>query len=128
MKIRWLERGEILEYVNPALAAKGWAELNLDICRVAGAFDEADGHMVECFVLQLYPLLGPLLRTDNEQRDSGATSRSLVRFMQEYLEREEARGLFAVADSPVTERLCERFGMSRIEVPVYGFVRTGVTA
>lgn len=119
---RWLTSEEILEHVNPALAAKGWAELNLETCRVLGAFAE-DGHMVEFFVLQLFPLLGPLLRVDNEMSDAGETSRGLVTKMQEYLENEQARGFFAVADSPFTERLCRRFGMETIKSPVYGFVR-----
>lgn len=123
MKVRWLAPGEVLEHVNPVLAARGWAELNLDTCRVLAAFDEEKGHIVEFFVLQLFPLLGPLLRTDNEKRDAGETTRELVKQMEEYLEAEQARGYLAIADSPVTVRLCERFGMTKMESPVYGFVR-----
>ena len=122
MNIRWLTNEEIVEQVNPALALRGWAYLNLDTCRVLGAFHE-DGHLLEFLVLQLFPLLGPLLRIDNVDRDAGETTRTLLTGMQEYLEKEEARGFFAVADSPMTERLCRRFGMSKIESPIYGFVR-----
>ncbi len=122
MNIRWLSSGEVVEHINPAMALRGWAELNLDTCRVLAAFDE-EGKIVEFFVLQLFPLLGPLLRVDNEARDAGDTTRSLVTKMQEYLEAEEARGFLAVADSPVTKRLCERFGMQKLKSPVYGFMR-----
>ena len=120
MKLRWLSQGEVLELVNPVCAARGWAELNLDTSRVLGAFE--DGQLVEFFVLQLFPLLGPLLRVDNEKRDGGETTRKLVTEMQDYLEKEQARGSFAVAESPVTRRLCERFGMKPLNVPVYSFV------
>lgn len=125
MTTRWLKDAEIVKDVNPALALKGWAELNLETCRVLGAFDE-EGRLLEVFVLQLFPLLGPLLRVDNEQRDGGGVTRQLVTAMQEYLESSEARGFMAVAESPVTQRLCQRFGMTPFSVPVYGFVPDAV--
>jgi hypothetical protein len=121
MERRWLRNSEIEDFVNPALKAKGWAELNLDTCRVMGAFAD-DGHLIEFLVIQLYPLLGPMLRVDNEHRDSGATSRALAEDMYAYLEREQARGFFAIAESPVTRKLCERYGMKPVAFPVYGFV------
>lgn len=124
MTTRWLSGGEIVEHVNPVLAARGWAELNLDTCRVLGAFDEeGEGHLVEFFVVQLFPLLGPLLRVDNEKRDAGETTRELATLMYDYLIAEEARGFIAVVDSPVTKRLCERFGMTPLESPVYSFLK-----
>lgn len=122
METRWLNSGEIVEKVNPALLQHGWPALNLETCRVMGAFND-DGKLVEFFVLQLFPMLGPLLRTDNVTRDAGETTRALVSEMQAYLEKEEARGFLAIADSPMTERLCRRFGMSKLESPVFGFVR-----
>lgn len=119
--VRWLVDAEIIEHVNPALAARGWAELNLDTCRVLGAFSE-DGSMEEFFVLQLFPLLGPMLRINNEKRDAGETTRELAEFMYDYLQKEQARGFFAIAESPFTKRLCMRFGMKPLDAPVYGFV------
>jgi len=67
-----------------------------------------------------------MVRLDNERRDAGETSRELATKMYDYLQAQEARGFFAIADSPVTARLCERFEMKKIEAPVYGFVRTAV--
>ena len=63
-----------------------------------------------------------MLRVDNELRDAGETSRSLASDMYDYLMKEDARGFLATVDSPVTERLCKRFGMTRLESPVYGFM------
>lgn len=125
MKIRWLASGEILEHINPVMAQRGWAALNLETCRVLAAFDE-DGHIVEFFVLQLFPMLGPLLRIDNEKRDAGETTRELAKQMYDYLLAEDARGFMAIAESPVTQRLCERFGMTKFEAPVYGFIHVAV--
>lgn len=121
MKTRWLSKGEILEHVNPVMAAKGWAELNLESCRVLAAIDEVDGHIIEFMVIQLFPLLGPMLRID-EAKDSGATSRALAQQMYDYLLTENARGFLAIAESPFTKRICERFGMEPLDYPVYSFV------
>lgn len=113
--------GEILEHVNPALKRKGWAELNLDTCRVLASIDE-EGNIVEFFPIQLFPLLGPMLRVDNEKRDAGETTRALAAEMYEYLIAEKARGFLAIAESPITQRLCERFGMTKVRHPVFEFV------
>ena len=117
MEFRWLTEEEVLSLVNPVLASRGWAELNVECCRVLGALQ--DGQLVEFFALQLFPLLGPLMRSDNTVRDDGATSRELARMMVEYLTAEQARGWIAIAESPVTERLCVRYDMKRVEHPVF---------
>lgn len=119
MIYRWLEPDEIVALVNPVLAHRGWPQLNADraVSRVMGAFDAEN--LVEIFVLQLFPLLGPMLRIDNTLRDNGCTSRELSRRMEEFLAENQARGWMAIADSPVTERLCERHGMQRIASPVF---------
>lgn len=121
MEIRWLSNEEIERLVNPTLRMQGWAELNIDDCRptckVLGAF--IAGECIESFTLQLYPILGPLIRHDNTVRDSGETSRGLAIVMKRFLDDLPARGYLAIANSPVTERLCKRYGMEKIEVPVY---------
>ena len=121
MDIRWLTNEEIERLVNPTLRLQGWAELNINetqpTCRVLGSF--VDGELLESFTLQMYPVLGPLVRHNNEVRDSGETSRKLAMAMKQFLDDSAARGYLAIANSLVTERLCERFGMERIAVPVY---------
>lgn len=117
MTYRWLTPEEIVRDVNPALASRGWSELNTEVARVLGAFD--GDTPVEVFALQLFPFLGPLLRVDNTYRDNGEVSRVLAQEMEDFLAANEARGCLAIADSPVTERLCQRFGMRRLDSPVF---------
>lgn len=118
---RWLTPDEILTIVNPLLAHRGWAELNVDIARVYGAFE--DELCVEIMALQLYPVLGPLLRIDGS--DAGETTRMLAAHMETYLVESECRGVLAIADGPVTERLCKRMGMTKVLSPVYSSVAPG---
>lgn len=108
--------------VNPVLKEHGWAILNVNdaqpTCRVLGAFLE-DGTLVETFTMQLYPTLGPMVRHVPDIRDSGETSRRLASIMEDWLIDMECRDFLVVANSPVTERLCARFGMKKMDVPIY---------
>jgi len=125
MEYRWLTPDEIVDTVNPALAAQRFAQLNVNTeqptSRVLGAF--WDGQLVEAFALQLYPVLGPIIRVDNTFRDGGETSRTLSTKMGEFFEEVKVRGALCIADTPITERLCDRFGMKRVENPVYEYIR-----
>ena len=125
MEYRWLTDDEIVEQFNPACRAQGYAEMNVNperpTCRVLGAF--WDGQLVEAFAFQMYPVLGPMLKTDNTFRDNGEASRKLGQLMAEFFDESKARGCLTIVDTPVTQRLCERFGMERVERPVYSFVR-----
>lgn len=116
MTIRWLTAGEFPE-ANAEIQQRGWAPLNEPTSRILGAFD--GDTLVEVFVLQLYPLLGPLVRLDARYRDHGETSLALVDEMYEFLEQNDARSYLAICDHPATERLCQRFGMVRIEKPIF---------
>jgi len=119
---RWLSEDEIVDLANPVLKAHGWAQLNVNpdkpTCRVMGAFNDSGG-LVEVLVLQLHPVIGPLVRCDNEHRDAGQTTRKLIQLMEEYLIQTKARGWLVVADSPLTERMCEQHRMKRIQSPVF---------
>lgn len=122
MIFRWLTNREIETLVNPDLKRRGWAELNINekqpTCRVIGAFLE-DGSLVESLALQLYPVVGPMLRHDNTMRDSGETSRGLATIMADFMEQTEARDSMVIANQALTERLCQRMGMTRLSSPVY---------
>ena len=118
MTYRWLTEDEIVDLANPVLKAHGWAQLGTATARVMGAFDERGG-LVEVLVLQLHPVIGPLVRCDNEHRDAGQTTRKLIQLMEEYLIETKARGWLVVADSPLTERMCEQHRMKRIQSPVF---------
>ncbi len=119
VEYRWLTDDEIETQVNPVLRAQGWMELNLNstqpTCRVVGAVE--DGRVVGFEVLQLIPAVGPTY-VEPERRD-GTISRELTAWMSEFLHEIHARGWIVVADSPVTARLAERWGMRKLESPVY---------
>jgi hypothetical protein len=115
---RFLTNDEVQNVLNPALAMRGFPMLNVDASHVAGAFDDS-GALVDTLTLQLFPVLGPMLRLDNEKRDAGETSRALVDFMAAFMRQHETRGLLCIADSPFTERLCARYGMQKVESPVF---------
>lgn len=118
---RWLSNQEIEELVNPVLKLRGWAELNINelqpTCRVLGAF--VDGEVIESLAFQMYPTLGPMVRHNNELRDSGEISRGLTTVMGDWINSVNARDCMVVANSPFTVRLCKRFGMKELSVPVY---------
>jgi hypothetical protein len=115
---RFLTNDEVQNVLNPALAMRGQAMLSILCASVLGAFDD-EGTLVESLAIQLFPVLGPLTRHDNEKRDAGETTRTLVDKMSDYLRSSETRGLLCIADSPFTERLCARYGMQRVESPVF---------
>jgi hypothetical protein len=125
MEYRWLTFDEIVNILNPVLAAHRYAQLNVNpeqpLCRVLGAF--WDGELVEAFAFQMYPMLGPLVKVNNTFRDDGTVARTLAIKMSEFFEEAQARAALCIADTPLTERLCERFGMTKLESPVFSFVR-----
>ena len=121
METRWLSDEEIERDVNPCLAARGMAQLNLNpaqpTCRVAGCFQH--GVLIRAFAMSLFPVLGPLVETDSTQRDDGSATRAVVEFMTEFLLSIPVRGALTIADSPISARLAERFGMTRVQSPVF---------
>jgi len=125
IEFRWLNDDEVETLVNPSLAARGMVQLNINpeqpTCRVLGAV--ADGVVVEAFAFQLISLLGPMIKLVPDFRDNGETGRTLAAKMKEFLEEVQARAYICVADSPISERLCERFSMEKISSPVYAFIR-----
>jgi hypothetical protein len=124
MEYRWLSGDEILEWVNPVCKSRGWAELNVNdaqpTCRVLGAFGET---LVGFAVLQLFPVLGPFF-VEPSHRD-GTISHELIKQMHEFVRESGVRGVLALCESPVAERLAERHGMTKIVEPVYMLVGGG---
>ncbi len=121
---RALTNDEIIEFVNPVCRMKGWAELNITdpypTCYVIGAFDGVE--IVGFFTLQLHPFLGPLWVDSNHS--TGEVSRELVESMDKFVKASNVRGVITIADSPVSARLAERHGMTKVESPVY--IKVGV--
>ena len=121
MTYEWLTMDQIEELVNPVLAGRGMAVLNINpvqpTCRVLGAWD--GGNLIEFFAIQLFPVLGPMVKADSTHRDNGEVSRQLTQRMHQFLDSADVRGYLVVADSPITGRLCERHGMVKMVSPVY---------
>ncbi len=121
IQFRWLTDEEIESVVNPALRGHGQAELNINpaqpTCRVAGAF--VNGVLARAFVLQMFPVLGPMIETDSLIRDGGDISRGLADFMDEYLKSLPARGALTICERPISERLAKAHGMKPVTYPVY---------
>jgi hypothetical protein len=121
MEYRWLSNKEIEEDVNPVLALHGMALLNINetipTCQVLGAFE--DGHLIQFLAVQLFPVLGPMVRCDNTIRDNGIVSRELAERMHNYMDDCEARAFLVIADNPFTGRICERHKLKQVTSPVY---------
>lgn len=117
MTFRFLTDDEIANQVNPDMAKRGWAMLNVQTARVAGCFDDG-GKLIKTLTLQLFPVLGPLME-HNASPDNGEATRQLVGFMEQYFLEAQARGWMVIADSPFTERLCKRYGMTEMQSPVF---------
>lgn len=119
VEYRWLDNDQLEGWVNPVCRLRGWAELNIcderPTCKVLGAFDGVE--FIGFIALQLYPIVGPQF-VDDAHRD-GTVSHGLATKMHEWLIQEGARGFMVVADSPVTGRICERHGMTKLASPVY---------
>lgn len=116
-EFKWLDGSECVETLNPILEMRGMSLLNEGTSRALGAYQ--DGELVMALVLQLFPVAGPLIRSDNFKRDNGDLSRELSERMHQFLRECEARDCMVICDSPLTERLAQRHGMTKLESPVY---------
>jgi hypothetical protein len=130
MQYRWMIPDEIELRVNPICASRGWAQFNINdpmpTCRILGAFDETENdQLVGFFGISLFPVLGPMFVLPD--RRDGEASRELAGQMYAFLNDNDARGYLVIADSPVTERLCKRYGMEKVSSPVYK-AKTAVAA
>lgn len=116
---RWLDHSDIDDWVNPECRRKGWMEFNINeerpTCRVLGAFEGPN--LVGFFGFSLIPHLGPMW-TDSEHRD-GVVSREMAQRMADFMHEVHSRGAIMIADSPVTARMAERFGLERVSSPVF---------
>ena len=101
--------------VDRLLEKRGWAPLNRDLSRILIA--EQDGEIVGFSVLQMLPFAGPLF-VERKHRGTGMADK-LATDTINYLVDCNARGWFVIADSPHVPKLCERFGMHKVESPVY---------
>jgi hypothetical protein len=97
------------------LEKRGWSPLNREMSRILIA--ERDGNIIGFSVLQMLPFAGPLF-VERNHRGSGIADK-LAADTINYLVDCNARGWFVIADSPHVPKLCERFGMEKVQSPVY---------
>ena len=125
MDFRWLTNEEIETLVNPKCVEQGWVELNINevqpTCKVLGAFDE--DALVGWVTFQLFPLLGPLWVEPGER--NGVLSRELAERMHDFVREIGVRGVLTICESPASERLAERHGMTRLKDSVYVWLGGG---
>lgn len=114
---RWLE-GEDLKQLEPMLEARGHMSLNNALARALCVFDKDNNDKIIAFhVLQHIPHAEPLY-VDKEYRGTGIAE-DLADRMVAFLKSCDARGFMVVADNPASVKLCEQFGMRRVESPVF---------
>lgn len=120
MKYRWLEHSPEDEpdwkRVEEILKFRGWMSLNRPTSRVLIA-EDMEQHLAGFICFQLIPYVGPIWLHPAE-RGSGIAE-EMARQMWEFLLSVHARGWMAGAESVHTEKLCEKFGMTKIEHPMF---------
>lgn len=120
---KWLTTDDdaALNFVYTTIDNLGWQRLPdrstlFTTHRILGAFDRSD-RCVAFHVLQFIPHAEPLY-VDALHRHSHL-GLDLARLMYAYLMAEGCRGWFAVAENSGVAKLCEQFGMKKLEYPVY---------
>jgi hypothetical protein len=119
MELRWLEGPEAAQKLNPMIEAQGWIPLNGSenpvTTRARVAFGDS-GEVVGFFVLQLFPMVGPVLIQPDGKPE---LFRQLMRDMLVFFSDSNARGWMVVAENEKVADLCELLKMQRVEFPVY---------
>ena len=118
-ELRWLDGPDAAEVLNPLIEARGWLPLNGSsnpvLTRARVAFDK-DGEPEGFFVMQLVPMLGPVLVAHGADT---ALFRQLVADMRAFLKTSGARGWLIVAENPRIAELCREMGFRQETNPVF---------
>ena len=113
----WIEGTDPrMEAVQVIILDRGWTPLNFQTSRARVAFDE-HGQVVAFGIFQLFPMTGPMFVAP-EYRGTGIAE-TLADDLATFLKDAHCRGYLVIADSPHSERLCQMFGMRKVESPVY---------
>jgi len=112
MTLEWL-KGEDLGVLAPIIEQEGWTPLPSSAMALA-AFDE--NGLAGFHVLRLHPHAEPLwVRPDLRV---GQVAFKLAAEMFNFLQ-ETKSPVMVIADSPVVAKMCEKFGMRKVDSPVY---------
>src|SRR5208283_1618022 len=107
--------------IDSILELRGAPPLNRPTTRILVAEDES-GKLGGFICMCLLPHIEPMWIAPSE-RGTGLAE-ELTNQMDKFLREVQVIGFFVVADNPFVVRLCEKFGMERIESPVYRKVNT----
>lgn len=113
----WRSHRDAVDAVTPIIEAIGWTRLNDSttlICRIA---KNEQGRIIGFYPLQLFPHAEPLW-VASDYRGSGVAEQ-LAEDMRKFLQDAKCRGFMVVADSVHAQKMCESFGMERVQSPVY---------
>lgn len=113
IEIKWLD-GADLNQLAPQIQELGWIPLNPQMARAVVAFS---GDTIVGFCpFNCVPHID--LWVDKAYRGSGL-AQELTEAMVQFLFAVNAPGAYVVADNPHTEALCRKYGMKKIDAPVY---------
>ena len=117
--LEWLDGSAAAEALNPIMEARGWTLLNGSdspvLTRARVARDD-DGEIVGAFVLQMFPMLGPVFTVHGTDK---RLFRDMMCDMRSFLHESKARGWMIVAENPRIAELCEGLGFVKETNPVY---------
>lgn len=113
---RELEGQELIDAVSSIIEENGWTPLNSNTPLHGECAYDGD-KLVGFNIFQLFPLVGPMW-VDEDYRGSGVPESLALRTIK-FMDDVQARGYLVIADNPFTAKLCERYGMKRVESPVY---------
>jgi len=100
--------------LNPIIEQEGWTPINRDSIAIV-AKDE-DG-IAGFFILRSIPHAEPMWIRPDLRKTSLAMS--LASGMEQFLKETSTHGVVVIADNPVVQRMCESFGMRRVDSPVF---------
>jgi hypothetical protein len=102
--------------IEEILKLRGWMALNRSVSRILLG-EDAQGGIVSFLVFQVIPYVGPLFVVPS-YRGNGV-AQEMTDMMFQFLGEIKARGWIATAESPHARQIMEKYGMAKVETPVY---------
>lgn len=122
LKYRWLDSTPEFNdetawhKIEEILKFRGWMSLNRMTSRIL-LVEDFEQVLLGFICFQLVPYVGPIWMHPSER--GNGIAEEMARQMWEFLVSVHARGWLAGAESSHGAKLCELFGMTKIEHPMY---------
>lgn len=111
---KWLSGSE-LDILDPIFESRGWTPLDKTKTIAHCVFDD-QGDLIAFNVAQKIAYVGPMW-IDPDFRGSGVAEELADKMA--ILMASSGSTFIVVADNPASAKLCEKFGMKKVESPVY---------